>query len=207
MRVITEHRRGCGVRKEGGFYLVSEGSSDGVLAPLTLINPPVPTAQPFSRGYTAVNGDAVLAREPEANWAAGATRERQDRDSWAIANFGMPLAKRKKWGVCKTADTEEACLAAVLNKVRYTKSVMDITRGLALSGVNNLFSASYAGFVTALRNYTESLDKMSLVLAAAAAHAMYHECPAQKKNIAKPHVMKLLNALGLLEDAIALSKE
>lgn len=207
MRTLIEAPRRCGNRKPGGFYLVSEVSGDGVLAPLTLISPPIPTKQPFSRGYTTVNGDAILNREPEESWAVGATRKRLDKDAWFVEHFGMPMNKRADWGVCKGAKTEEACMVILIDKVRFYSQILKVVEDIGRSKTNNLVAASYASLVQAIQSYVKTTEVSNLVQAAAAAHRMLIECPAQRKNQIKPYVIRLLSFLGLSEDAIMVAKE
>lgn len=204
MRTLIEAPRRCGTRKPGGFYLVSESGSEGILSPLTLIDPPVLTTQKFHRGYTLVNGDSILNREPESEWPMGATKTRLEKTSWAVEHFGMPLEKRAGFGVCAKARTEEECYSAILEKVRGSPTIFAVIKDIGLAGLNHLVPLTYSRLISHARDYVDG-DAIALVELAADAHRLLTE--SSKSSKIKPYVIRLLAALGLIEDAIALAKE
>jgi hypothetical protein len=115
-RVLHDHPRGCGFRKEGGLYLVSEMSPTGTLPPIVLIEPPIPfegrsprqgrTAESVRgehfRGFVYVDGDQLLARESQDAWWIGPSLDRAIKCQW-IEILGMPLSVRMRLGLGKGA--------------------------------------------------------------------------------------------------------
>jgi len=99
--VIKEKRRGCGYRKKGGVYLVSEPGG-GVLPLFVLTEPPVPYTGKHFRGTVLVDLDRVLECLPEDEWLVGASRERHERQlraSAEIEQWGMSLKERERIGI------------------------------------------------------------------------------------------------------------
>lgn len=199
IRVITEDKRKCGYRKGGGFYLVAElDEKEGVLAPITLIDPPILVEGKQSRGYVIVNGDNILERMPEEDWFAGATKDRKDKDRWSIETFGMPLERRRKIGVCKGFKTEEECVLALSNRAYYTSDLIKLVRVMGITGINDLAPSSYASLVSAV----QEADPLKT---AASLHRMVSEAGRRKKQVL-PSVMVGLTKIGLIADCVDLAK-
>ncbi len=97
-RVVHEHLRGCGLRQEGGLYLVGEMSPEGALPPIVLIEPPIPFQGEHFRGFVYVDGDQLVAREPQETWYIGPSLDRTIRQQW-LTELGMPLSVRRAIGL------------------------------------------------------------------------------------------------------------
>lgn len=207
IRVLTEHIRKCGFRKPGGFYIVSElDNEEGVLAPFTLINPPKPTHFPQTRAYIIVDGDAILGDKSEEYWLDGASRDRQDRNSWYIETFGMPFERRKKMGVCAGLKTEEACIEKLISKITPNFRISSLVREMGNLGINDLCPSSYASFVKAAQRIVgkrgDTSDALKLV---ASLHRMPYEA-GYRRNQVKSFVMRGLTLMNLMEDAVSIAK-
>jgi hypothetical protein len=206
VRTVHAQRRGCGYPKEGGYYLVSEGEEDGVLPLFVEIDPPIPTREPHTRSYVEVNGDNILKRLPESEWAAGATKDRQDRDSWAVDWLGMPLSKRKKFGVCEGLSDEGECLDMLLEVVKYRPGyTFTSVQNMSKMGVANLCPEAFASTVKNIQRYLREKDKTYLVKAVAAVHRMPREAGTRQAKV-KPHVMAILQTLNLGADALDIAR-
>ncbi len=68
-----EHKRGCGFRKPGGLYMMADGlgRSCGRMPIILEICPTCGGGIKPSRGWTWIDGDAVLAKAPECRGARG----------------------------------------------------------------------------------------------------------------------------------------
>lgn len=109
VRIVKTIIRGCGKRKPGGCYLVSETSPDGQLDPFTILKTaipfrPPPGVNPNMRGYILVDLNKILEGASYDEYVLGGTAERRSKEiarQPEIEAFGMPIAEREAIGICR----------------------------------------------------------------------------------------------------------
>lgn len=104
---ITIKTRGCGKRKKGGCYLVSEPSEDGILPLWTDIDPPIKYNGAQFRGTIQVDLESILVGSD--NYLAGTSKERADNEKIAAVErrmFGMARRSRLQRGICRSGGLE-----------------------------------------------------------------------------------------------------
>ena len=144
VKVVHTVVRGCGERKKGGCYLVSELSPDGELAAFTTLKTAIPYrppegVNPNMRGYILIDLAELLEGKPYDDYVVSSTHERRGREAAKapeIESYGMPLGRRQTIGICRNAGLE--ALARL-----HPESVRGVGRHLRyLSGhLNNLAEA------------------------------------------------------------------
>jgi hypothetical protein len=214
MRIITSTRRGCGYKKQGGVYLVSEPGKMGVLPLFVRINPPIPCADNFYRGTTVVDGQKILDGSPEDEWLVGASAERKQKqtaDEWAIEKFGMTTHMRCKTGICakKGARSADEAMNVLLETVRYHPNLIRSIRQLSELRIDKIPKAAepFALLVSALQMYLgKSQDSAELVKIVAAIWRLINVISPSKKQYYYPVLLGMLVFLNLSDDAIALKR-
>lgn len=205
--VLHVRKRGCGWPKEGGVYMVSDdGSSNGVLARIVKIDPPIPMLRKPHRGPILVDGNVVLSRAPEDSWVVGSsakTVERNRADEVWRDMFGMPLAKRLMVGDCYGLTSADEAYEHLLNTVDFNKQALNYLRQLALEDIQNLPNAAvnYANIVSHLQQYVLSrgTEPVHLVRAAGACWELFYAVPNRKRTKLAA-VAYLLSSIGLVKD-------
>jgi hypothetical protein len=204
---IQVRKRFCGWPVEGGLYLVTDGGSrEGVLAPVVLIDPPVPTQRKPHRGPLLVRGQHILDRLPEDKWVVGSsakTVERNRADQVWEDLFGMPLRERLGMGACAEHKTADEAYAYLLDQVTFSKLVLKYMRDMAIDDIQNLphVAPVYASMVRSLQEFVRSKGeaRQELVRIAGLTWRLYNE--VHHRHRSKLTMLPyMLAALGLPAD-------
>lgn len=214
-KVVQVHVRKCGTRKKGGIYLVSrpgERGQEGVLPWWVTLNPPIPCEKKHHRGAIVVDGEAVLSREPERTWLAGASldrAEKQDGDAWYIHRFGMSAHKRMTTGACEGAASIEQAYEILLGKVQFQSGLVPVMRHLGKSDIGEIsapVAAAYASLVKSLQVLKRARDvnhfSHLLVLVVGAVWNLANSLPPSRRSEFSKPLTDLMVNLGVPEDAL-----
>lgn len=131
------HVRGCGKRKPGGVYLVSELSPLGALSAFISIDPVIEWVGPVTRAICATVGlEDFLSGVPYPDCAIEASEARETRKRLRkpeIEKYGMTLDLRLQTGICKAGGLE------ALSQVRFQNLGMlfDNMRGIDRTATGN----------------------------------------------------------------------
>ena len=210
VKVIVSEVRKCGKKQAGGIYIDSEdGSPDGTLPMWTRLDPPIPCADKFHRSAVIVDGAAILAHEPEENWLTGSSKDRSDKmraDEWGIERFGMTINKRLSVGECSGLKGPDEAMEKLLGRVSFSVAVVEYAKDLVLMGVHELPRATehYASFVRNMQTFAYSRNPRYLVAVAAATWQIADGLPPKKRSEVLPTLVRIMAALGLIKDAMAL---
>ncbi len=195
MRIITCKPRGCGRRKNGGVYLVSEPGK-GILPLWVSIDPPIEFDGDNFRGQIQVDLELVLAGLSKEQYLLGASAERVQREnlhSPEIQAYGMLLRDRRGIGVCRARGMD------ALSEL-YPKHIGDL--GLALRSLSRLGTGKGSLEVPiAFRLIQEK--KYGGVLAAL--WRLWNACPKGQKTKAALWVRIAMISLNAPEDAMEIA--
>jgi hypothetical protein len=201
IRTIVISRRGCGKRKEGHIYIVSEPSPDGVLPMWTPIDPPIPyinddgTPAGQFRGFISVDLDAILQRHPMSEYLAGASKIRLESKILhdpEIERYGMIQSARLRTGICKKGGIE------ALENLRplHAQTVFVFLRSLMRKAKGNI--------ATEPPKAIQCLQSYDCAGALAALWRMWNKATDKQKVQIKPDIAGAMTYLGAREDAIEL---
>jgi hypothetical protein len=209
IRTVVTQVRKCGKKIAGGLYLVSEGSENGVLPMWVPMHPPIPCADKFHRGPVVVNGAAILERQPENNWLAGASAERVEKtkaNEWAMQRFGMTTDMRLKTGDTEGLDGADRAMEHLLNTITYHGNITPLLRQLAIDGVHEMprVTEHYAATIRHFQEWLGSGEVAPLVSAVAAMWRMAGATAPKKRGIVIPTLMRILVLMNLRKDAMAM---
>lgn len=191
--VIREGRRGCGYRKAGGCYLVSEPGG-GVLPLFVLVDPPVPYEGEHFRGAVQIDLDMVLEGLPEDEWLVGASRDRfdkQSRDAVEVAQWGMSLKEREQIGIG-------------LDGLRQLRMVNPRVVGSQLRGLAKLKLGKVQGEVPKAFQCLQEYNPQALL---ACLWRLWRNCPPKQRVPAKHHVQCCMYYLNAIGDSVAIEGE
>ena len=191
--VIKEGRRGCGRRKSGACYLVSE-PGDGILPLFILIDPPVQYPGSHFRGAVQIDLDAVLEQLPADEWLVGASQDRfdkQSRDAVEVAQWGMSLKEREQIGIGLEGLKE-------LRMVN-VKVVGSQLRGLAKLKLGKVQGEIPKAFA--------SIQKGDLQALLACLWRLWRNCPPTQRVPAKNYIQCCMYYLNAIGDSIAIEGE
>ncbi len=193
MRTIQCIPRGCGRKKKGKVYIVSEPGEGGLLPLWTSINPSVPYEGAQFRGTKLADLELILAGRPMNEYLIGASAERLRREALLypeIQTFGMPLRNRLRTGICIFGGLE------ALNKLRPT-SLRDY--GLALRSLRALdLGKALTEVAAGFRNVQEQ----NYAGALASAWRLWINCPPSQKKTAAIWTRLAMRSLGAADDAM-----
>ena len=192
MRTITCKPRGCGRRKKGQTYLVSEPGK-GILPLWVDIDPAIFFGDVQFRGLKIVDLELILAGKPMKEYLLDGSAERFRREQIQepeIDTFGMPMRTRVRTGICLVSG-----LDALGNL--YPKDVSDI--GFALRSLSAL-GVGKANVETAIAFRMLQEKKYPAFLASV--WRLWNNCPNGKKNQARHWVRMAMIAINALEDAL-----
>jgi len=190
--VIKERERGCGRRRPGGVYLVSEPGS-GILPLFVLIDPPVLYGGEHFRGAVQIDLDAVLERLPEDEWLVGASRARYDRQSLAaeeIERWGMSLKERVKIGIG-------------LDGLKDLRMVNYKVIGSQLRGLSRLKLGKVQGEIPKAFQRLQEGDLQGLL---ACLWRIWRNCPPKQRFPAKTHIQCCMYYLNAIWDSMWLEE-
>lgn len=200
MRTISEGTRGCGTRKAGATYLVSE-PGEGELPLWSAIEPPIPYEDGHFRGWVEIDLEATLEQRTVVLAGTSAERKRtEDSHSWEIEQFGMTLRTRLRVGIGK-GRTEEG-VAGRLSELSMHRNASAIEiiggslRGLGTMEINRLDAELAKVWCAAQEN-----DAPAIL---AACWRMSHLLPPGKVRDAKRYLMRMMVLIGAPEDALTL---
>jgi hypothetical protein len=209
IRVVEQPVRGCGKRKPGGTYLVSESSGDGQVPLITRLNPPVPVTTKFHRSTVLVNGNAILARQPEDEWLVGSSKKHAEKvrgDAWSFEVFGMTLTQRLTTGECKGEPDADVALAGLIGKVKITCHFLDLIKNLTETGAAEMPRASehYARLVQTYQAYYLTHKVAHLIELQAAIWRLGVTTPPSKRQQVIPVLARMLANMTLPKDSMAI---
>jgi len=213
MRTISNTERGCGRKKQGGVYLVTEPSEGGILPLWISMHPPIPCEDNPHRGPVLVDADAVLQRLPENEWFVGSSAERLQKataDEWAINRFGMTATMRLRTGECVNVPDISEAMHCLLRQVMWNPvHIADAIRNLTDMEIHNMPKAAphFASFIQHIQKFTNENMAEELVLAAGAVWRIADALPPKiMREDFLPHLMRILVVLNLKADALAMRK-
>lgn len=215
-RIVSEVKRGCGYRKEGGVYMIGGGekSENGVLPMFTEINPPIPYSVQLHRSFRLVNAQAVLSRSPMDSWWIGAskdTEQKKNADAWAINTFGMTITKRLETGDCADAKDADEALAILVSKIKLDPNdnrLYSYFQQLSRSRIQELprVAEHYASLHEHLVKYANTKNLGSLVGAQAALWRTAYTIQPSKRPTYVPYLVRFLMLMNLTKDALAMKR-
>lgn len=186
---IREGRRGCGLRRPGGLYLVSLPGG-GILPLAVPVEPPVPYDGPHFRGAIYISLDTVLERAPSSEWLTGASAEAARKKTLAeleLDEFGMTLAQRKKTGDgLHTLETLKLTIPATFGLGAHLRAASKLPLGKAAIEVPKAFAA---------------LQNQDLAAVLAAAWRLYNNCPPKTRHRVVHHCRAMAFSIGAFRDA------
>ena len=192
MRNIVCKRRGCGRRKDGSVYLVSEPGR-GELPLWVHIDPAIPFGNSQFRGLKIVDLELILAGKSMIEYLLDGSAERFRREQIQepeIDTFGMPLRIRVRTGICLTGGLD------ALSDL-YPKDISDI--GFALRSLSALgVGKANVEIPVAFRMLQEKRYPAFL----AAVWRLWNNCPNGKLGQARPWIRMAMMAINALEDAL-----
>jgi hypothetical protein len=184
--------RGCGRRKKGKLYLVSE-PGDGILPLWTPIDPPIEYEDKQFRGMKLVDLELILAGRPMSEYLVGASAKRMQREALLLPQiqaFGMPSRDRLRIGICATGGLE------ALSQLHPT-NVRDF--GYAIRALRTLdLGKAHVEVATSIRLLQDRDYSGTL----ASIWRLWNECPPSQKEKAAALVRLAMKSLGAPEDAM-----
>lgn len=202
MKTITEGRRGCGVRKEGATYLVSEPGG-GELPLWNPIEPPIPYDDEHFRGWVEIDLEATLDDRKVVLSGTSAEREREeDAKAWEIKEFGMPLQTRLRIGIGKGLSEEELAIKlGWLSMARLGSGGAVDTIGSCLRALGEMQITRLDAELAKVWHAAQDDDPAAIL---ASSWRMARLLPAGKVRDAKRHLMRIMVLVGALHDALFL---
>jgi hypothetical protein len=212
MRTIHSKRRGCGERKQGGVYIVTEPSDEGLLPLWISLDPPIPCNDRHHRGPVLVDGQKILAKENEEAWLAGSSADRlekQKADEWAIERFGMSSWTRLHLGETKGLTGVDEAWEHLLNSVAWNPvHATDNLENLVNLGIYSIPQVleDMELLVRYLRRANISPNAEDILGVVAASWRIADLLPPSKRMVYIPFLMRILVAVGLTKDALAMKR-
>ena len=215
IRTVVSGVRKCGLRKEGGVYLVGgEGAPGGILDRFTLINPPVPYQTKLHRGPRIVDGNAILERKDIKDWWAEGSKETEEKkagNEWALDVFGMTVHQRLQIGECKGAKDSDDALSILVSKATLDpddKRLVALFSELINGKIQEETRAvlPYSQFHENLVAYRKMPNVAALIKMQATTWLMAYGIPPNKLPVFIPTLMRILALLGLPKYALELNK-
>lgn len=200
MKTITEGRRGCGIRKEGATYLVSE-PGEGELPLWNPIEPPIPYDGGHFRGWVEIDLEATL--DERAIVLAGTSAERkrdEDASAWEMEQFGMPLHTRLRTGIGKGLSEEELAIKLGWLSMGRQSGTMEIVAG----GLRALGAMGISRLDAELAKVWRAAQEDDPAAILASCWRMSKLLPAGKMADAKRYLMRIMVLVGALADALVL---
>jgi hypothetical protein len=142
-------------------------------------------------------------------WWEGASAEtgtKKAGDAWAFEHFGMTIKRRISTGECRGAKSAEEALTILVSKIGYSDSVVNALQQVAMNKTQELprVSSEYNTLHQAFVSYAETGGVQSLMQAQAAVWRMVAMVPPKQREKHTPALVRLLAAMGLRDDAMAL---
>lgn len=209
MRTIQTSTRKCGTMQEGGVYVLTEGSADGILPMFVRLNPPVPYDNMPHRGPKYVDGAQILGRKPRGDWWIASTKKHEEGKAgkaWELETFGMTSGVRLKVGAGQDFKTLDSFYEWLYNSVTWDDSIHRTLRRMTNMSIPDIgaITEHYAALIRHLQTYQDSLDRQHLVSALAAIWRIHRHCPADQKLRVYPQLSALCYYLNVKEDGFAI---
>lgn len=193
MRTIQIHTRGCGKRKPGHLYLVSEPNEDGELPIWTDIDPPIAFSEKQFRGLIYVDLAAILAGIAYPNYLTGKSAQSHAAEILRepeIEAFGMPLSVRKRVGIG---------LEGV-----HALAPVDL-RGMAAS-MREISRVVHGRAAANIPEFWREAQQSNWPGALAATWRLWRQMTTKQASETYPLVASVLVGLGATQDALAMQK-
>jgi len=196
VRTIICKKRGCGKRKPGNTYVVSEPGPDGILPLWTDIDPPIPYRGDQFRSFLLVDLELILAGASIEDYLVGASAERLTRENLLkpeIWTYGMPARTRARIGICTSGGLD------ALEKVDFL-DVDDL--GSSLRSLGRLELGKVAVEVPTAFGQIAKINPVGVL---AALWRLWKDCPPMQREDARPWINCAMISLGALEDALEIA--
>lgn len=200
MRTITEGSRGCGRRKQGATYLVSE-AGDGELPLWNPIEPLIPYDGQHFRGWVEIDLEGTLRDREVVLEGISAERKRdEDAKSWEVDQFGMPLQTRLRTGIGKGLSEEELGIKLAWLSMGRLASATE-TIGGCLRALGEMHISRLDAELAKVWSAAQDDDPAAIL---ASCWRMSKLLPAGKMSEGKRYLMRIMVLVGALADALVL---